>query len=95
MGWTAMDISEIEESDDEQLIDKFTQYDNDNVSFEEIFSTGGFNMQVIRKSETQIKKNLFEFFSYFLYYHNLLCNRHKYLIHTIKKCPNYVRTHYR
>ena len=40
-GWTAMDIDEIKESDDDSLIDKFTQYDNDKITFDETPSLTG------------------------------------------------------
>lgn len=40
-GWTAMDIDEIKESDDDSLIDKFTQYENDKITFDETPSLTG------------------------------------------------------
>lgn len=57
-GWTAMDITEIEESDDEQLIEKFTQYDNDNVSFDEIPSLTGNCQQLETLAQKDPKRYL-------------------------------------
>ena len=57
-GWKAMDIDEIKESDDDSLIDKFTQYDNDKITFDETPSLTGNCQQLEALSKKEPERYL-------------------------------------
>lgn len=57
-GWTAMDIDEIKASDDDSLIEKFTQYDNDSITYDETPTLTGNCMQLEALSQEEPERYL-------------------------------------